>query len=69
MASHHYEKRIEGLRVTFTFHPRSGLWGGTIHSKDGRSTLPGASATTYREAEKQTKYLIRRNKARRHRPY
>lgn len=63
MAARSYTRMIEGLNVTFTWHPKTRLWSSTIHAKRGSGTLPGGSAPSYQEAEARTRALIRRAKA------
>lgn len=61
-----YTRNIDGLDVTFTYHPKSGLWGGVIHPKKGferRGTLPGGDGYTFQEAEEKTRRLLKRSRA------
>ena len=58
-----YRTNIEGLDVTIKHHPRSQLWGATIHAKRGKGTLPGLDGRTAQEAESRTRALLRRSMA------
>jgi hypothetical protein len=54
-----YRRMINGLEVTFTWHPKSQLWGAVIHAKTGKGTLPGPSAKTTEEVERRTRALLK----------
>jgi hypothetical protein len=55
-----YETTIGGLRATVEYHPKSRLWGVTLHAKTGHGTLPGQSGRTAEEAERKTREFMAR---------
>lgn len=55
-----HEQTICGLRVSFEFFLRSGLWSTKIHAKSGNDWLPGPSAPTLGEARDRVSDILSR---------